>query len=54
MVQELGSLKVGEGVSSGPIELSGPLWTLSPVLSENWGNLGYKNPIEFRNLSNGR
>jgi hypothetical protein len=41
--QELGSLKVGEGVSSGQIELFGQLWTLSPLPNELWENLEYQN-----------
>jgi hypothetical protein len=53
MVQELWSLKVGEGVSSGQIELFGQLWTLSPLPNKIWGNLEHQNPIEFFNLSNG-
>jgi hypothetical protein len=53
MVQELWSLKVGGGVSSGQIELSGPLWTLSPLPNEFWGNLEYQTPLEICNLSNG-
>jgi hypothetical protein len=44
MVQELWSLKVGEGVSSGQIELSAQIWTLSPLPNEFWGNLEYQNP----------
>jgi hypothetical protein len=52
MVQELWSLKVGEGVSFGLIELSGQLWTLSLLPNEIWGNLEYQNPREFCNLSN--
>jgi hypothetical protein len=53
MVQELWPLKVGGGISSGQIELSGQLWTLSPLPNEIWGNLEYQNPIGFYNLSNG-
>jgi hypothetical protein len=45
--------KVRGGVSSGQIELSGLIWTLSPLPSEIWGNLEYQNPREFCNLSNG-
>jgi hypothetical protein len=44
MFQELWSLKIGRGVSSEQIELSGQLWTLSSLSSENWGNLEYQNP----------
>jgi hypothetical protein len=53
MVLELWPLKDGEGVSSGEIELSGSIWTLSPPPNEIWGNLEYQNPREFFNLSNG-
>jgi hypothetical protein len=53
MVQELWSLKVGRGVSSGQIELSGPHWTLSPIPYEIWGILEYQNPRELFSLSNG-
>jgi hypothetical protein len=53
MVQELWSLNVGGGVSSGQIELSGQLRTLSPLPNEIWKNLEYQNPREFCNLSNG-
>jgi hypothetical protein len=42
MVQELWSLKIGKGVSSGPIKLSGQLWTLSLPPNENWGNSNTK------------
>jgi hypothetical protein len=51
-VQDLWSLKVGEGVSSGQIELSGQIWTLHPLPNESWGILKYQNPREFLNLSN--
>jgi hypothetical protein len=53
MVQELWSLKVGEGVSSEQTELSGQIWTLSPHQNEIWGNLEYQNPREICNVSNG-
>jgi hypothetical protein len=53
MVQELWSLKFGGGVSSGQIELSGQLWTLSPLPNKFWGTLEYQNPREFCILSNG-
>jgi hypothetical protein len=53
MVQELWSLKDGEGVSSGQTELSGQIWTLGPLPNEIWGNLEYQNPREFCSLSNG-
>jgi hypothetical protein len=53
MVQELWSLKVGGGVSSRLIKLSGQIWTLSPLPNEFWGNLKYQNPREFFILSNG-
>jgi hypothetical protein len=52
-VQELWSLKVGEGVSSGHIELPGQIYTLSPLPNGSWGNLEYQNPREFCKLSNG-
>jgi hypothetical protein len=52
MVQELWSLKVGGGVSSGQTELPGKLWTLSPTPSKSWGNLEYQNPRQFCNVSN--
>jgi hypothetical protein len=44
MVQELWSLKVGGGVCFGQIELSGYIWTLSPLPNKNLGNLEYQNP----------
>jgi hypothetical protein len=53
MVQELWSLKVGEGVSSGQIKLSEQIWTLRTLPNKLWGNLAYQNPREFGNLSNG-
>jgi hypothetical protein len=53
MVQELWPLKVGGGVTSGQIELSGSIWTLSPLPNEIWKNLEYQNSREFCNLSNG-
>jgi hypothetical protein len=42
MVQEFWSLKVAEGVSSGQIELSGQIWTLSPLPNGSWGTLNTK------------
>jgi hypothetical protein len=51
MVQELWPLKGGGGVSSGQIELSRQLWTLSPLPNEFWGNLEYQNHIKFCTLS---
>jgi hypothetical protein len=53
MVQELWSLKVEGGVSSGLLKLSGQIWTLTPLPNEIWGNLEYQNPREFCSLSNG-
>jgi hypothetical protein len=53
MVQELWSLKVGGGVSSAHIELSGSIWTLSLLPNDIWENLEYQNPRKFCNLSNG-
>jgi hypothetical protein len=50
--QELWSVKVGGGASSGQIKLSGQLWTLSPLPNKFWGNLEYQNPIELCILSN--
>jgi hypothetical protein len=38
-VQELWSVKVGEGVSSEQTELSGQFWTLSTLPNGSWGNL---------------
>jgi hypothetical protein len=52
-VQELWSLKVGGGVSSGEVKLSGQIWTLSPLSKEFWENSEYQNHREFYNLSNG-
>jgi hypothetical protein len=52
MVQELWSLKVGEGVNSRQIELSGQTWTLNPLPNGSWGNLESQNPREFGILSN--
>jgi hypothetical protein len=51
-VQELRSLKVGEGASSGQIKLSGQFWTLSLFSKEIWNNSAYKGSREFYNLSN--
>jgi hypothetical protein len=53
MVQELWSLKVGEGVGSKQMELSGQIYTLIPLPNGSWGNLEYQNPRGFCNLSNG-
>jgi hypothetical protein len=47
-------MKVGGGVSSGQIELSGQIWTLSPFQNKIWGIPEYQNPREFCILSNGR
>jgi hypothetical protein len=52
-VQELWSLKVVGGVSSGQIELSGQLWTFSPLPNKIRKHLEYQNPREIFNLSNG-
>jgi hypothetical protein len=52
-VQELRSLKFREGVSSGQIELSGQLWTFSPLPNKTRKNLEYQNPREILTLSNG-
>jgi hypothetical protein len=52
MVQELRSLEVGEGVSSGQIRLSTQIWTLSLYPKEIGKNSKYKGPREFYNLSN--
>jgi hypothetical protein len=52
-VQELWSLKVGRGISSGQIKLSGQIWTFSPLPKEFWGNYEYQYPREFYILSNG-
>jgi hypothetical protein len=53
MVQELWPLKVGGGVSSGQIELSGQLWTFSLLPNKIRKNPEYQNPREIFNLSNG-
>jgi hypothetical protein len=42
--------EIGEGVSSGQIKLSGPLWTLSPLPYEFCGNIEYQTPREFLNF----
>jgi hypothetical protein len=52
-VQELWSLKVGGGVSSRQIELSGQLWTFGPLPNKIRKNLEYQNPKEIFKLSNG-
>jgi hypothetical protein len=41
MVQELQSLEIGEGVSSGQIKLSGQIWNLSPLPNEFYVNPEY-------------
>jgi hypothetical protein len=45
-------VKVEEGVSSGQINLSGQVWTLSPRPKEFWENPEYQIYGEFYNLSN--
>jgi hypothetical protein len=52
MAQELRSLEVGEGVSSGQIKLSGQFWTLRPVPNEIWKDSDYEDPRNFYSLSN--
>jgi hypothetical protein len=51
-VQELRSLEVGEGVSSGQIKLSAQIRTLSLYSKEIGKNSKYRGPREFFNLSN--
>jgi hypothetical protein len=41
MVQELRSLEIGGGVSSGQIKLSGQIWNLSPLPNEFYVNPEY-------------
>jgi hypothetical protein len=50
MVQELRSLEVGKGVSSGQIKLFGQFWTLRPVANEIWKDSGYEDPRNFINF----
>jgi hypothetical protein len=52
MAQEVCSLKVGDGIRSGPIKLSGQIGNLRPHATEFWKSSEHQIPREFYNLSN--
>jgi hypothetical protein len=52
MVQELRSLEIGEGVSSGHIKLSGQFWTLRPIPNKIRKDSNYEDHRKFYKLLN--
>jgi hypothetical protein len=47
-----GHCKLGRGIRSGQIMLSGQIGTLRPIAMESWKNFEYQIPREFYSLSN--